>query len=81
MSLHRVIHRYEVLYIDQVWFSQTLTLPLNETDLFLQIREQLDRFFISAVHVLHDFFNRADDIHAALFIDPSVFRREGNAVQ
>ena len=81
MSLHRAVHRYEVLHIDQVWFSQTLALSLNETDLVLQIREQLDRFFISAVHVLHDFFNRADDIHAALFIDPSVFRREGNAVQ
>ena len=81
MSLHRAVHRYEVLHIDQVWFSQTLALSLNETDLVLQIREQLDRFFISAVHVRHDFFNRADDIHAALFIDPSVFRREGNAVQ
>lgn len=81
MSLHRVIHRDEVLYIDQVRLSQSLPLSLNETDLFLQIREQLDRFLVSAVHVRHDFFNRADDIHAALFIDPSVFRREGNAVQ
>ena len=73
--------RYKVFHINQVWLSEPLTLAFNQANLFLQIRQQLDCLFVSAVHVSHNFFNRVDDIHTALLIDPAVLRREGDAIQ
>lgn len=74
-------HRYEIFHINQVWFSEPLTLAFNQANLFLQIGQQLDCLFVPAVHVGHNFFNRVDDIYAALLIDPAILRRECDAIQ
>ena len=82
MSFPILIHSpVEASHIDQVGFSEALTLPFDEACLVLQFIEKLNRFLIAAVHALPDLSDGEDDIDPVLIIQPAVFVRELRAVK
>lgn len=81
--VHRLIHtcRYEVFYINQIWFSKSLLLAFYQATFLFQLIQHLYRFLFCAAKRAFNLVYGKNDIYTPSFIEPAVFCREIHPIQ